>query len=232
MSLIVMVPMPDCSRFVVLAALAMLVAGCSDAYRSVTGVFKKKQEFVCPRGAIVKDASRLTTFRPGPGRDITDIKFEARLPRLLIGCKYDDKGVEVQTSVTIIGARGPADTTHRAQVRYFVAVLNPRNQVIGKKEFSTQLEFPINIDRGAVSEELVERIPVGRDVSASGYTVVVGFQLTRAELQYNRTKNVTALLGPPGVRPRLPGDKGGPARETDHEPGFRPGILNANPDNY
>lgn len=228
MSLIAMVPMQVCSRFVVLAALVMLVAGCSDAYRSVTGVFKKKQEFSCPRAAIVKDASRLTTFRPGPGRDITDIKFEARLPRIEIGCKYDDQGVEVQTNVVIIAARGPADTTRQAQVRYFVAVLNPRNQVIGKKEFSTQLAFPINIDRGAVSEELVERIPVGRGVSASGYKIVVGFQLTPAELQYNRTKNVTSLLGPPGTSPRLPGSKAEPPRE----PGFIPGILNARPGNY
>jgi hypothetical protein len=220
--------MPICSRFVILAALAMLIGGCSDAYRSVTGVFSKKQEFACPRAVIVKDASRLTTFQPGLGRDITDIKFEARLPRIQVGCKYDDNGVEVQTNVVIIAARGPADNSRQAVVRYFVAVLNPRNQIIGKKEFSTQLKFPINIDRGGVSEELVERIPVGRGVSAASYKIMVGFQLSPSELQYNRTKNVTSLLSPPGVRPRLPGANAEPVRE----PGFRPGILNANPDNY
>lgn len=191
------VPMRAFSRIFVVAALAVAVSGCANP-------FKKKDPLPCPSAAIVKDASRMVVFRPGPGRDVTDIVVEARLPRILVSCEYNDRGVEVTTVVNIVAARGPADTTRRASIRYFVAVINPQTQIIGKREFESELQFPINIDRGFTSEELVQMIPVGKDVAADGYAIAVGFQLTREELEANRRGTGASLISPAGVQPSLP----------------------------
>jgi hypothetical protein len=204
------------SRFFIVAALALAVSGCANP-------FKKKDPLPCPSAAIVKDASRKVVFRPGPGRDVTDIVVEARLPRILVSCEYNDRGVEVTTVVNIIAARGPADTTRRANIRYFVAVINPQTQIIGKREFESELRFPINIDRGFTSEELVQMIPVGKGVAADGYAIAVGFQLTREELEANRRGNSASLISPAGVQPSLPAPSA-PAEEAfpqPRSPGFQ-----------
>jgi hypothetical protein len=185
------------TRAILALALIAPLAGCSSW-------FTRKEPPPCPTGAIVKDAARKVVYRPGPGRDITDVVFEATLARISIGCKYDDTGVAVDTAVTIIGARGPADTTRRAEVRYFAAVLDPGNAILGKREFQTTLQFPLNVDRGATTEELVQRIPVGKNVSAGNFTIVVGFQLTREELEANRQARGGSLVAPSGVRPAAP----------------------------
>jgi hypothetical protein len=180
------------------AALAVVAAGCSVIYPD------RKKGPPCPGGVIVRDLSHMTVFRPGAGRDITDIVFEARLPHITVACKYDDQGVEVQTALTLIGARGPANTTRTANLSYFVAILDPKNKIIAKKVFASDLRFPPNVDRGSTTDELVERIPVGKGVSAAEYVVVTGFQLDQNQLAYNRANPDTRLLGPAPPRNEAP----------------------------
>lgn len=185
------------SRILLVALLALAVSGCANP-------FKKKEPLPCPSALIVKDASRKIVYRDGPGRDITDVLFEASLPRIVVSCSYDDRGVEMTTALTIIAARGPADTTRRASIRYFAAVIDPKDQIIAKREFESDLQFPVNIDRGSTVEELVQRIPVAKGVPADNYTIAVGFQLTREELEANRRAGSSSLIAPAGVRPNIP----------------------------
>lgn len=173
---------------VAVVVLATAVSGCS----TLTG----KKAPPCPGAMIARSLSHVTVFRPGKGHDITDINYEARLPHISAACTYDDKGAVVQTGLTIVAARGPANTTRRAKVSYFIAVLDPKNKILAKKVFTSNLRFPPNQDRGATTDELVQRIPVGKGKSAAGYTVVAGFQLTAAQLAYNRRNPGTSLLGP------------------------------------
>ncbi len=197
---------PRFFRLFAVVVLALAVAACANP-------FKKKTPPPCPSGIIVKDASRKVVYREGPGRDVTDILFEASLPRVLLSCRYDDTGVEVTTLLTIVAARGPADTARSATVRYFAAVIAPAGDIIGKREFETDLTFPINIDRGATTDELVQRIPVGKDISAEEFTIAIGFQLTREELEANRKAGPTSLIAPAGVRPSIPST--GPSPKDD-----------------
>jgi hypothetical protein len=197
--------MPPFSRALLLVALAV-PAGCS----SLNPFGNSTPQFPCPEAGIVPEAGRLVVFRPGEGRDVTDVDFEARLPQIAVGCSYDSSGVEVETEVTIFGQRGPANTTRKAQVRYFVAILDPGKAIIAKETFATELEFPPNLNRGQTREELIQRIPLPRGVSGAPYTVVVGFQLTREQLDYNRRQQDTGL--------RRRGAPIPPVREPDPEP--------------
>lgn len=188
-------PVSRLLRGLALLVLAVGLSGC-DTVSKATKVFAKKDPVPCPGATIVKETSRMVAFRPGPGRDITDILFEARLPRILVGCSYAKDMVKVTTTVAIVAARGPADRARRAPIRYFVAVLDPKGEVIAKREFETVLEFPLNVDRGGTSEELVQRIPLGPGASGPEYAIAVGFQLTREELAYNRANPRLTLLSP------------------------------------
>src|SRR5688572_25720437 len=62
----------------------------------------------CPRVAVLNELAELVRFRPGPGRDLTDVELEAKFSGLSYGCSYDRQSVNVQVEVEIEMARGPA----------------------------------------------------------------------------------------------------------------------------
>src|SRR5579871_3786751 len=77
----------------------------------------------CPRVALLADAAHMAVFRNGPGRDLTDIVYEADLGRITGQCVYtrDKSRVTVEMKLPITAKRGPADRDHEAALPYFVA---------------------------------------------------------------------------------------------------------------
>ena len=64
----------------------------------------------CPKVAVLADASHMTVFRDGPGRDLTDVQFEADLGRIRGECIYNrsSTNVKVDMKLVVSALRGPA----------------------------------------------------------------------------------------------------------------------------
>ena len=82
----------------------------------------------------------------------------------------------------------PAATADAHDYRYFVAVTRRNGKVLAKEYFNTRAEF----ERGVVTgkSELVNKILIPRaDESISGvnFEVIVGFELTPEQLEFNRS---------------------------------------------
>ncbi len=166
----------------VAVAAMILLAGC--------GMFGgKKEQRACPRAGILKDADAVTKFRPGPGRDLTDVIYQAQLVNLKATCKYGRKGVTVDMTLALAAERGPAIRTSKATLEYFVAITGPGGDILAKELFATPVTFPNNVTRARVADELQQIIPLRRGASAANHRIIVGFQLQRAELEYNRQRS-------------------------------------------
>jgi len=163
-----------------LLPLGLLLASCAPSDPEAAGIF-------CPDFAQVQDAARLVRF-DGAGRDLTDVLFEARLQDVEMGCSYDDDENEIEAAlkVTILAARGPADSERLASFRYFVAIATNSRQVVAREEFDLSIPFEGNRTQLAAVEELTPRIPLKPGQDGSEYKVFVGLVLTPAELEYNR----------------------------------------------
>jgi hypothetical protein len=159
----------------VLAALALLTACSSD----------KDPAPACPSVAAPGDAAKITRFRDGPGRDLTDVVAEAQIADAAMQCDYDRSGVTVQLQLAILGIRGPADTSRTATFDYFVAIADPRGTVVAKEVFPISFSFD-NRQRVRQIEDLEQRIPLANRADGAAYKIVVGFQLSPAELEWNR----------------------------------------------
>ena len=164
---------------VVLLALVAVLGACSS---------KEKPVADCPAGIIPADAASVTRFRDGSGRDLTDVVAEAEIVNILIQCKYDPKGVTVDLQVAIAGSRGPADRSRTAEFDYFVAIVDPQQNVVQKQPFRVNFEFKDNRTRLGVVEELEPRVPLGSAFDGPKYQLLVGFQLTPEELAWNRSQ--------------------------------------------
>ncbi len=183
--------MPICRLVVRLFAagiVASLVAGCSgnDA----------EDLAPCPAARVLGEPSELTRFREGPGRDPTDILFEAAFLQVAGECSYDADGgdIEIELNVLIDILRGQANQNGEVSLRYFVAVaergeeIGPQPAVHGREAFAIEALFPETRRNIRYTDVLEITIPRPDARSVRSYVLYLGFELTPEELAYNRRK--------------------------------------------
>ncbi|MBM3733617.1 MAG: hypothetical protein FJW24_09185 [Acidimicrobiia bacterium] len=185
-----MKPSRATARTVVLAGCAALLSAC--------GVFTKKEPppGPCARAMILADAEQLTQFRDGPGRDILDVSYSGRLSRVFADCEYqmnkDRTGVmQVRVYLAIDAERGPANTDRVAPYRYFVTLIDADREPLAKNVFDLAARFPGNVTRMTLTDDTVEmKVPIAAGQSGKYFTILVGFQLTEDQLDYNRQARI------------------------------------------
>lgn len=175
-------------RCAAIAVVAVMLAGCSGD--------DEKDEVPCPAAKVLGEPSELTRFREGPGRDPTDVLFEARMMRVVGECAYDQSGgdIEVDLDVAMEVVRGAALTDGKVSYRYFVAVaewtpdsgLEP--VVHSREAFQVDTGIPAG-RRGLRYQDALEiTIPRPDDRNVRNYVLYLGFELTEDELSYNKEK--------------------------------------------
>ncbi len=131
-------------------------------------------------------AKQVTLYRPGPGRDLTDVAYQVDIRDLAYECDYDfdnfDSRVTVNFNILFVAERGPAADQGQIEIPYFVAVTDPGRNILTKKRFSVTLEFEGNAVRAQKVEELAQRIPFPSDADGSDYKSFIGIQLTPGQL--------------------------------------------------
>jgi hypothetical protein len=168
----------------VLASVVAATAACSS---------DKADEPPCPRVAVLKDAATLTQFAAPSGRDMLDVDFQAEITDSPSRCRLTkgDKGpvVVVETTPVFVASRGPANKTRAAKFRYFVSVVGADGTILTKQEFDVAVAFEGNRRRTVHSEEdpaVTVDLPLADPRQAGTYEILLGFQLTQEQLDYNR----------------------------------------------
>jgi hypothetical protein len=163
----------------VLAAAAL--AGC--------GLFEKdRRTAACPRFLILGGAEEVTKFRPGAGRDPTDVAFRATVSDFNGTCEYDADKVRVKLYVVFDLVRGPANAARAANFEYFIALPQFHPQPAGKRIFTVNARFEGELQRVAYRDAIDLTIPVKEKEVGADYEVYLGFQLTPEEAEYNRSR--------------------------------------------
>jgi len=139
----------------------------------------------CPRAVVGEGAGRLTRF-DGGGKDPTNVLFEAEIADLAGTCIYDDTEISVDLQIQIIAGRGPAATGDDARMNYFVAVTRADSTVLAREAFDVAIELSGNQTRNEIIEEIEQTIPIPEGGSGASLVIVVGFEMTPDELEFNR----------------------------------------------
>ncbi len=146
---------------------------------------------VCPKSAAVPEAADLTRFTAG-GTDLTDMVIEARITGLKGKCSRDEDGrLKVEVTVSMLLARGPAASGRSDGVDYFVAVTEgggtEGGRILVKDALHLAVDFPPNVDRVALDgTPLVLSLPTTKTKTGEAFSILAGFQLTPAQLAFNR----------------------------------------------
>ena len=172
-------------RQCVLLAGALITVGCATADAPVV---------LCPATRVLEDPAQLTRFKPGAGRDITDIDFDAAFAEIDGTCEIDDDEIEIELKVLIVANRGNANVSRQATLPFFIAVVDQDRNVIihdGKamrKGFDGKVDFPGNQTRVTYTDDFELTIPTSSGQRANDFLIFFGFELTPEELEYNRTR--------------------------------------------
>ncbi len=163
------------ARFLFLGLLPVLLNGCGGTPTPPP---------VCPLVSILPDARQIAQYRAG-GTDLTDLLTAGRITDVNGACESGREGTnKITVRVVIEATRGPAGS-NRAELPYFVAITDAGGNILDKQVYTARGEFESNATRTRLeTEPAVLSLPVRQQ-----YHVVVGFQLTEAELRLNRTRS-------------------------------------------
>lgn len=156
---------------------------------SACKAFDKEEPPICPRVSALADSIAMTKFRPGPGRDLTDVELRAEMTSYHGSCRYDAeaKQMHVTLQVGIDAERRPALVGRRADISYYIAIPAFYPDPQAKQILPVALEFSESSNRVHYTDGEVEiAIPMENFKELPKYEVFVGLQLTPDELDFNR----------------------------------------------
>jgi hypothetical protein len=169
-------------RIVTFAILsALLLSGCtSDA-----------QKGLCPTAAVLAPTSALTVFRQNAPADPSGVLYTVWMNNVKSGCDFDkdDKSTVSRIHIIFSAERAPTSAEANYRVPYFVAVTHGGDRVMTKKLYLADVSFAAGA-ANASFEQSVDAIEIKpeRGAKIGEYQILVGLQLTQAQLDYN-TKN-------------------------------------------
>jgi len=176
------------------AGIVALLAACS-AYEYASDLISAPIVLQCPKSWVIADAANLVRFRQGGGRDLTDVDFEGQITGVRLGCtsnlnkKTKVGTMDVDVNVVFDATRGPANRDRKALFKYFVSVSDNDRKILYREAFSLPVEFPGNRTRLQIQSDTVTlQLPIEPKRSSSYYLVFAGYELTRDELEFNRTR--------------------------------------------
>jgi hypothetical protein len=159
-----------------LSAIAAL-AGCS----TFGG---RSNSYTCPATTTVPDLQSLVRLIPGPNG--ATVQGAGRVNTVTATCDREgDNGVVSYLTIEFTGLR-TTPAINYLDLPYFVAMADSEGNILGKRQFIVRLTFEPNAPVTKTSDAVTVHMPLKNAQLGNIYTLVVGFQLTKGELDYNR----------------------------------------------
>lgn len=143
----------------------------------------------CPLLGVLYDNARVVDFNEAGSQRYANIEYTGEMQGIRGLCRYvDEDPITMSIEVDMAFGRGPAASGTRQTYRYWVAVTRRGFAPIAKEYFDVEVRW--NRDEAVVTRtEEINTIVIPRadaDTSGENFEVLVGFELTPEQLQFNR----------------------------------------------
>lgn len=160
-----------------------------NAFERMFGADDRPNVGPCPLMGVLYDNARLVDFAAPNLERYSNIEFTAEMQGIHGLCRYVDADpITMSIDIDMAFGRGPAATSDRQTYRYWVAVTRRGIAPIEKVYFDVDVRFP-NGEAVVNRTEHIEHIVIPRatpDLSGENFEILVGFELTAEQLQFNR----------------------------------------------
>jgi hypothetical protein len=169
-------------RLTLVVILALTAASCTS---------QRKLSF-CPGMTSVLDAVVATQFKPGAAAVPANALYTAKISEVTGDCGFDKEGKTSNSSVDVsfTATRPDAGDAVEYTVPYFVAVTQT-DRIITRQARSVTIAFGAG-ETTATAEDHVSSVALVTDGNNRpyDYQILVGFQLTKEQYDYNKTTGI------------------------------------------
>src|ERR1700761_8552996 len=164
-------------RLAMFGIAAVFIAGCSSS-RNKT----------CPAAVIVSDASAMAMFPEGIAPDPSHMLYTAHVDDVRTDCDFD-KDTRTEDSslkISFSAERTPNGASLHGKVPYFVAVIS-NGVILTKHTYLAEFDFNPGASKTNFGDDVASvTIEFGKEKQPWDYQLMVGLQLSKAQLEYNR----------------------------------------------
>jgi len=152
---------------------------------------------VCPAVGVLSDAASLRVFGDGAGRADADTAYDLEFMRVnLLECALEKEEMTATIRYEARAKTGPAATQDAYEYQYFVVLMAPDGNILSKTVQRSTAKFKSDRAEIFFAEEYDDiefKVPEGAD--GLGYEILIGFQLTREQMEYHRAKRASPAVG-------------------------------------
>ncbi|WP_341198125.1 hypothetical protein [Hyphomonas chukchiensis] len=164
----------------------VLLVGCQS---KVAEAFDTRQNAgPCPPVGSLYDVSRYVQFADPSDETYNKIAYTAEITDVRSFCRYAGKDpLDAQLEIDFAFGKGPAADKDSHTYPYFVAVTRRNGKVLAKEYFNVEGDF--NGKKLAGKTESFSKIKIPRldeSIAGTNFEIVVGFDLTADQLEFNR----------------------------------------------
>jgi hypothetical protein len=146
---------------------------------------------VCPVPAILADTQSVTIFRPGTVPDLANELYTVSLINATGDCTYSarDGLVHASLELSFRATRTPTNEAATYSVPYFVAV-HEGAKIYSKHLYTLKFTFAPGAAVATIKQAPDDvEIKIGNGKLPWNYQEMAGFQMTPAQIEYNKTKS-------------------------------------------
>jgi hypothetical protein len=141
----------------------------------------------CPAVRVLYDAQRFVEL-DGPER-FENVGFTGEIGRVSSTCRYiGSDPITISLQMDMAFGKGPKAAGSTKDVVYWVSVTRKDLVPIARERYTQRVVIPVGADRvslkSAVTEVVIPRAT--KDIAGNNFEVFVGFELTDAQLEFNR----------------------------------------------
>jgi hypothetical protein len=179
----------ELARIAIVSAFAIgSLSGCS-TYRSVVNYVTADNPLLCPDAAILANTASLPAFDPARGADPSNIIYTVAMTDVATRCDYSKRQftADANLKISFRASRPPGGEDVHYRVPYYVAITSNgeiQDKQIHWLEFDFSKGVPVATGEAAVDSIVIK---VGKTKKPYEYHLIAGFQLTKAQVDYNKT---------------------------------------------
>ena len=140
----------------------------------------------CPKVGVASDLDRVTKIEFGVNQSKSNILLSSKIQRLRTKCTASADGITISIVFDLFSKLSRYDIPTDVDLRYLIATIDPNDQILAKEVYKTTLSFMDGIQTARNTQEVEVFIPSPGEIDFRNHKVLVGFELTEVQLQYNR----------------------------------------------
>lgn len=159
-------------------AIALLAAGCSNKI------------VVCPIPAVLADTATITVMRPGAPADLANELYTVSLTDAQSDCVFNQRSgiIKASLDLTFQARRAPTREAASYSVPFFV-VVHEAAKLYAKRIYNLKVDFAPGASTATIQQSPEDtEIQLEAGKMPWNYQLLSGFQLTPAQIEYNKTK--------------------------------------------